>query len=387
MELQTLQAMKTAFSGTLMGDDMPPDEVCGFYRLEQAPWTVVLITPGKQILSSVTRFQYVYIGIATVFVFFILLLIRLVAGRAVSSVREVSLAANNVANGVYESFLKVTSEDEVGELVRSFNTMVFQLQERMRLKEALNLAMEVQQSLLPCETLKLEGLEIAGKSLYCEETGGDYFDFLAPAEIFGNGVSVVVGDVVGHGVSAALLMTTVRALLRCRLSQPGSLSQVIGDVNCLLCRYTEVSGSFMTIFCVMFDMSKREVKWVRAGHDPGLMYDPEDDTFRELTGKGMALGIDNACIYEENSMGNLKDGQIFFIGTDGVWEARNNAGEMFGRKRLMELIRRHAGGTVDDMASAMMQAVKDFQDSAKQEDDITLVVIKVDHKSVQERII
>ena len=322
-----------------------------------------------------------------VFVFFILLLIRLVAGRAVSSVREVSLAANNVANGVYESFLKVTSEDEVGELVRSFNTMVFQLQERMRLKEALNLAMEVQQSLLPCETLKLEGLEIAGKSLYCEETGGDYFDFLAPAEIFGNGVSVVVGDVVGHGVSAALLMTTVRALLRCRLSQPGSLSQVIGDVNCLLCRDTEVSGSFMTIFCVMFDMSKREVKWVRAGHDPGLMYDPEDDTFRELTGNGMALGIDNACIYEENSMGNLKDGQIFFIGTDGVWEARNNAGEMFGRKRLMELIRRHAGGTVDDMASAMMQAVKDFQDSAKQEDDITLVVIKVDHKSVQERII
>jgi sigma-B regulation protein RsbU (phosphoserine phosphatase) len=181
-------------------------------------------------------------------------------------------------------------------------------------------------------------------------------------------------------------MTTVRALLRCRLSQPGSFSQVIGDVNCLLCRDTEVSGSFMTILCVMFDMSKRELKWVRAGHDPGLMYDPEDDTFRELTGKGIALGIDNACIYEENSMGNLKDGQIFFIGTDGVWEARNNAGEMFGRKRLMELIRRYAGATVDDMASAMMQAVKDFQNSAKQEDDITLVVIKVDQKSVQERI-
>jgi serine phosphatase RsbU (regulator of sigma subunit) len=353
-----------------------------------------------------------------------------ILGRAVFTIREVSQAADKVANGIYKSSLPVTDGDEVGELALSFNMMVSQLKERMHLKEALNLAMEVQQNLLPRSSLHVKGLEIAGKSQYCEETGGDYFDFLLPAKTADGQVGVVVGDVVGRGVSAALLMTTGRALLRCRLSLPGDLAEALGDINQLLCRDTEASGSFMTLLCVMFDMSAGRVKWVRAGHDPGLLYDSADDTFRELTGKGIALGVNAGCIYQENSLEQLKNGQVFIFdalvksrfwdgfvkssqarranpqgvrrtfgyaattkdaaqrsirtfyevvifGTDGVWEARNGAGRMFGKKRLMDIIRQRAGLSADEMVAAMMQAVNDFISSVRQEDDITLVVARV----------
>ncbi|WP_169729010.1 PP2C family protein-serine/threonine phosphatase [Desulfatirhabdium butyrativorans] len=384
LEIKTRQAMQTSASGTLMDDDMPPDEVCGYFRLEEAPWAVVMIAPGRKILAPVTRFQYGYVSIAIVFVILILVLIRVVAGRSVATIRAVSRAAKTVAGGNYDCCMENGREDELGELVRSFNAMVSQLQERIRLKEAMDLAMEVQQSLLPGASLRLDGIEIAGRSLYCEETGGDYFDFLMSAETHGRKVSVIVGDVVGHGISAALLMTTVRALLRCRLSLPGGLAEVMGDVNRLLCEDTESSGSFMTILCVMFDMEKREAQWVRAGHDPGLLYDPSDGSFLELSGSGMALGIDKDCIYEANSRKNLRSGQLLLFGTDGIWEARNDHGEMFGKKRLMDLIRSNADAGVEDLVDIIIRNVREFQQSVRQEDDITLVAIRINDGLTEE---
>jgi len=238
LELATLKAIKEQTSGTILGEGHPPKEVSGFYQLEEAPWSVVMVAPGREILAPIVKFRNYYIVGGSLFVLLILLLIRLVTGRTVSSIKDVSNAAESIAQGDYSSFLPVKSEDEVGQLRENFNIMASQLQERMRLKEELNLAMEVQQSLLPMKPPEIEGFDIAGKSIYCEETGGDYFDFIDFSEV--GLIGVAVGDVAGHGIAPALLMTTVRAFLRSRvLTQPEDLADAITDVNrlllCFLC--------------------------------------------------------------------------------------------------------------------------------------------------------
>jgi len=375
LELATLKAIKEQTSGTILGEGHPPKEVSGFYQLEEAPWSVVMVAPGREILAPIVKFRNYYIVGGSLFVLLILLLIRLVTGRTVSSIKDVSNAAESIAQGDYSSFLPVKSEDEVGQLRENFNIMASQLQERMRLKEELNLAMEVQQSLLPMKPPEIEGFDIAGKSIYCEETGGDYFDFIDFSEV--GLIGVAVGDVAGHGIAPALLMTTVRAFLRSRvLTQPEDLADAITDVNRLLCIDTADTGNFMTLFFMLIDSGNGKVRWIRAGHEPAIIYDPSTDSFDELFGKGIALGVDETWSFEEQIRELWSDSQIVLIGTDGIWETENPQGERFGKRRLKEIIRQHKNESSEEIVQAITEALTSHRGAAPQQDDVTMVVIK-----------
>jgi phosphoserine phosphatase RsbU/P len=377
LEKETLEAMKSKAYGTLLGRGHPPAQVSGFYRLKEAPWTLVMIAPGKEILSPIVRFRLYYFMIGSALILLILLLIRLVAGRTVSSIKELSQAADRIARGDFSPLLRVTTRDEVGDLIKSFNTMVEQLQERIRLKAALDLAMEVQQSLLPQRSRATEGLDVAGLSIYCDETGGDYYDFLDGCCRDSNRFGLAVGDVSGHGISAALLMASVRAFLRCRVTQPGGIAEVITDVNRLVASDTQETGHFMTLFYAEIDPSGKTLEWVRAGHDPALLYDLTSDTIEELRGEGMALGVDGDYAYRESTISGLSRGQLLLIGTDGVWETQNESGQMFGKTRLAALIRENASCSSRELLQSIVQSLRDFRGSAKQEDDVTLVAVKI----------
>jgi sigma-B regulation protein RsbU (phosphoserine phosphatase) len=359
-----------------LGQGHPPDEVSGFYKLEEADWTLIMVAPGRQILAPIARFRSYYIVTGFSFIVLILLLIRWVTGRTVSSIRDVSSAAENIAQGDYSASLQVETQDEVGQLMQNFNTMVSQLQERMKLKEALGLAMEVQQSLLPRKAPEIAGFDIAGNSVYCDETGGDYYDFLQFSELGQGRMGVTVGDVAGHGIAPALLMTTVRALLRSRVIQTGSLAEIMTDVNRLLCIDTSETGNFMTLFIMLIDSASREVRWVRAGHEPAIVYDPSTDSFDELYGDGIALGVDDTWSFQEHTHEVWTDSQIVLIGTDGIWESENPQGEGFGKKRLREIIRKHKHQTSQEIVDAIAEALANHRQTAPQQDDITMVVVK-----------
>ncbi len=376
LELATLKMMQADSSGTILGVGHPPEEVSGFHKLQEADWTVVMVAPGRVILAPIARFLSYYLATGIIFILVILLLIRLVTGRTVSSIKEVSSAAESIAQGDYSSSLQVKTQDEVGQLIRNFNTMTSQLQERMRLKEAMGLAMEVQQSLLPRKAPEIPGFDIAGQSIYCDETGGDYYDFIEFSELGHGRVGVAVGDVAGHGIAPALLMTTVRALLRSRIIQPGGLAQIITDVNRLLCIDTSESGNFMTLFFMLMDSDNREIQWVRAGHEPAIVYDPSTDSFSELYGDGIALGVDETWSFQENRQELWSDSQIVLIGTDGIWENENPEGEGFGKKRLREIIRSHKNQTSQEIVDAITLALANHRQTAPQQDDITMVIIK-----------
>lgn len=377
LELATMKAMQQKPFGTLSGQGHPPAEVSGFYKLSEAPWTLVVMAPGREILAPIIRFRNYFLAGGAVCIIFILLLVRLVTGRTVSSIKAVARAAENIATGAHIPLLSARTEDEVGQLIESFNTMALQLEERIRLKEALDLAMQVQQSLLPQEAPQIEGLDIAGRSIYCDETGGDYYDFLEFSELDGR-IGVVVGDVAGHGIASALIMATVRSLLRSRVTQPGTLAEVITDVNRLLCLDTSQTATFMTLFFMLADRAKGKINWVRAGHDPAIVYDTGADSFSELRGSGIALGIDETLVFNEYEYVGWEDGQIIVIGTDGIWEAENDQVEMFGKDRLRELIREQQNASAREILQAITDALTEFRRTAPQQDDITLVVVKTE---------
>lgn len=267
-----------------------------------------------------------------------------------------------------------TLRDDRGEII---GHMAF-ITDMTAQKKALTLAGEVQKSLLPQENPVVAGLDIAGRNVSCDEVGGDYYDFIWQRNANTGPFSVVVGDISGHGVDSALLMTTARAFLRMRASQPGSIAEIITAMNSHLARDVLESGRFMTLFCLSIDPGLQRMDWVRAGHDPALIYDPLLNTFEELKGDGIALGVVDEVNYVEHHRENLQNGQIIAIGTDGIWEAFNIHGEMFGKERFKDCIRRHAAGSASDVLGGVYEELAIFTAGRRSEDDITLVVVKID---------
>jgi phosphoserine phosphatase RsbU/P len=244
-------------------------------------------------------------------------------------------------------------------------------------KKALFLAREVQRSLLPGEAPHVKGLDIAGRNMPCDEIGGDYFDFLWDVDALASPFSVVVGDITGHGVDSALLMSSARAFLRMRASQSGTISDIVTDMNHHLTEDVYATGRFMTLFYLSIDGERKGAEWVRAGHDPALIYDPDQDCFEELKGPGIALGVDQGYVYRSKRKTGLRAGQVIVVGTDGIWEARNRNGEMFGKQRFNEIIRRNAAASAESILKKVFQEQAHFSRGMKREDDITLVVVKI----------
>jgi serine phosphatase RsbU (regulator of sigma subunit) len=285
-------------------------------------------------------------------------------------------AFRRVARGDFRQPATVRSRDEFAELATAFNRMQAGLLERAQMKQALLMAEEVQRNLLPAGPPKVDHLDIAGASVYCNAIGGDYYDFLEspPGDA---AVRIVLGDVCGHGTAAALLMASSRALLRSRSVHPGSIEDLVGDVNRALALDMRDTGRFLTLFLAEIDPERRLLRWVRAGHEPAILFHPATDTFENLAGPGLALGIDAAQVYTAQSKNSLGDGQIILLGTDGLWEARNASGEMFGKDRLFGLLRRHARSSAEEITRSVLEHLMDFQGTAEFEDDATLVVVKL----------
>jgi sigma-B regulation protein RsbU (phosphoserine phosphatase) len=241
------------------------------------------------------------------------------------------------------------------------------------MRYSLVLAKEVQQNLLPKDNPRVEGLDIAGTSIYCEETGGDYFDYLNVAR---DELLVVVGDVSDHGVSSAMLMTTARAFLRQRASQPGRLEEVATDVNNQLVRDVEDSGRFMTAFLMNTDRKKDTICWVNAGHDSAMVFSTRNGEWIELERTGLPFGVSESEIYREMCH-DIEPGQIIIIGTDGVWESQDSEGRMFGKKRLFEIIEKNRNQPSGEILETVTDAIDRFCGAQERGDDVTLVIIKI----------
>ena len=308
------------------------------------------------------------------------LLAFLLSRRFTENILILARGVKRIASGDFSARVEISGEDEVGELARDFNSMAPSLREHIEIKSALDVAMEVQTNLLPQNSPYIKGYDIYGESRYCDELGGDYFDYIRP-DRDGDNMRFAIGDVSGHGVPAAMLMGSVRGYLRARTLSGGQLGEIVTDVNRLVAQDTYKTGQFMTMLMVELDPAKSELRWVRAGHEPALVFDPANKDFIKLEGEGIVLGAFEDVEYSENCCAELKDGQILILGTDGIWEASNKDGEFFGKKRLWDLIDLKKNSSAESIASGIFAAVQDFTGRVKQEDDLTVVVIKKENKT------
>lgn len=283
-----------------------------------------------------------------------------------------------VGKGDFDSRLHLKSARELQALSTELNRMAASLKEHVELQHSLAVAMQVQQDLLPSGAPKTPGLDIAGQSKYCDATGGDYYDFIDVSDLPGGRVLIAVGDVMGHGIAAALLMATARAALRAHSWRFGSLGELMDRVNTVLAREAR-HGRFMTMILVIVDPLDGVVRWASAGHDPPIIYEPHADRFIEVEGGDVPLGVIEETQYEEYTIPALAPGAVVFIGTDGIWEAANAEGAMFGKDRLRDLIRAMPRASSAEIARRVQDELARFCGEQRPQDDVTLVVIRLEN--------
>jgi sigma-B regulation protein RsbU (phosphoserine phosphatase) len=330
------------------------------------------LTPEAQMQAMVNAIWFIVpVSIAVGIV-----LVLLAAGNTIRTIQDVVGGLRRVANGDFSGRVPVSSNDEIGYAADVINDMTQGLKERQRLQHSLELAREVQQSLLPKTTPLVPGLDVAGRSLYCEGTGGDYYDYLLMDIHGGERLGVMVGDVSDHGIQSALLMATSRAFLRQKARLVGDAANVVYDVNQELCRDVKDSGYFMTLFFGIVNPMAGVLQYVSAGHDPAITYHPAANRFGELSGNGPALGLMNGHRYAAE-MYTLVPGEIILIGTDGIWEAKNTHGEMFGKEALRKVLAELSSLPARDIVDGVIKILLDYVHPGRIADDVTLMVLKV----------
>lgn len=331
---------------------------------------------GKLTLVRATKSVILEIGYVMV------VLTGLIINVIVSYSKTISLSFKNqlsvlekVSRGDFTSRVPVTSANEFGVVAAHTNRMIKGLEHRLNLLGALKLAEEVQRNLLPESPPVVGGLDIAAASHYSEETGGDYYDFI---NLPGERLAAVVGDVSGHGVASALLMASARAFLRMASDHHTNIAEIVNHVNARLSSDIRETGSFLTLFLLEISLKDRSLQWVRAGHDPALLYDPASGEFTPLDGRGLALGLHGDFGFEINTLKGWNPGCIVMIGTDGIWETHNEEKRMFGKERLMDVIRSSAAEPSKEILRRILAELKAFRGDVEQEDDVTVVLIKMD---------
>jgi sigma-B regulation protein RsbU (phosphoserine phosphatase) len=339
-------------------------------------WIIGTLVPESDFLADIKsiRMRGLKIGIIAVL---ITLLFGVIMG-AISLWPMLDLVhyVHRVGKGDLNHELKLEYSTEFVKLSKEINAMTVGLRDRLRLRTSLALAQEVQQNLLPSKIPKVEGLDIAGHATYCDEIGGDYYDFLDISGLPDTTAAIAVGDVVGHGVEAAMLMATARGSLRSRCRTPGTLADLLTHLNNQLVEDTG-GDRFMTMMLMTIDAQRKEMRWATAGHDAPIIYDPAADRFIEIAGNGVSLGIKKGVEYEENLFVDIRPGQVFMVVTDGLFEAFNKKGKMFGKKRLRRLIRYFAKLSAKEMTERINLELAKFLADRRPDDDLTFVIVKV----------
>ena len=283
-------------------------------------------------------------------------------------------AFKRLSEGDFSTRLTTAARDERKWVADAFNTMAHQLEDRIRIRQALEVAREVQQSFLPKTDVQFPGFDIAARIQYCDETGGDYIDLITLGD---QKLGIVVSDVTGHGVGAALLMATARALIRGRYGESGSLTDMMNTVNRELTADIGETGRFVTLFFLEIDQASRSLQWIRAGHDPAWLATAAPASLMLLDGPGIALGVDDQYVFTARILESLNPGDLVIIGTDGIWETIGPNGALFGKQRLEELIVKNSWRPASEICDAILKAINEFRGDLKQQDDVSLVAVKV----------
>ncbi|MBN2620736.1 SpoIIE family protein phosphatase [candidate division WOR-3 bacterium] len=310
----------------------------------------------------------------------ILLLVSFIIGSLGKITQDIAA----IGNGDLDRPIETKRGDEIGRITSAVKTMAQKLKkaqaeliEKERIKREMQIAKEIQQSLLPRTLPQTKGFEIIGYYQAAQEVGGDYYDVVP---IDDNRFAVVIGDVAGKGVAGSLVMAMVRSTIRAEAPSTPSPKSLITLAHRSL-RQDIPEGMFMTIFCIVFDNSNDIIRYSCAGHNPAYFLRPQYDILHTLKPEGGPLGI--SFIEEDDYAAQLKEethvfktDDMLLLYTDGVTEAMNKQKEQFTESRLERIVRAPGATSPEKLKKMIVGSLQDFTGLAPQSDDITFVIVK-----------
>jgi serine phosphatase RsbU (regulator of sigma subunit)/anti-sigma regulatory factor (Ser/Thr protein kinase) len=353
------------------------------YRGRQVGQVHVAVNDGKierrleAAQKDLRRMALLTLLVTVIAIYFLSLMVTRPLQKIFEGVRALSTGDISVR-------IDLDTKDEFGELASIFNDMTNKLQESQkgmveqeRLQKEMQVAQEIQHTLLPAEFPTIDGYEIGAMYRAAKEVGGDYYDFFW---VDPTSLGIVVADVSGKGVPGSLVMTMIRTAMRLESRGNKSASDVLGRVNTHVTADMK-KGMFVTMFYIILDSRNRVINFSSAGHNPMVLYRGESRQVFFLKPKGFPLGID---LPEDDQFAKnlalqriqLHKDDMLVIYTDGITEAMNAAKQQFGEDRLVATIKKNAHLTPQAFVERLNRAVMDFTQGAEQNDDITVVAIK-----------
>lgn len=265
---------------------------------------------------------------------------------------------------------------QLTEAYESLQAAQVQIIEKEKLQRELQVAHDVQASLIPRATPRLDGWDFAARWQPARAVGGDFYDFipLARADIDTPECGIVVADVADKGMPAALLMAVTRSIVRASVTGTRVPADAIGQANRLVCADSR-HGLFVTLFYAQLDPLTGDGLYVNAGHTPAWLQRAGDAGWIELTRTGLPLGMFRAQALQQRSI-RVKPGDLLFLYTDGVLDATDPHGQAFGVERVRRILLECRQASAADIASTLEQALTTFRGGQPLFDDITYVVVK-----------
>ncbi|MFB3905970.1 MAG: SpoIIE family protein phosphatase [Acidobacteriota bacterium] len=300
------------------------------------------------------------------------------SGRMTRSLSALTQGVERLSRGDLETRVPVRSKNEFGALAAAFNQMAADLAqqqkrlvEQERLQKELEMCRRIQEVLLPREPLKVGFAEARGISIPARQVGGDFFNYFVLPE---GDVAVLMGDVSGKGVPAALLMANLQARLQARLQVERNLARLAEEIDVEISRQTEPQ-TFATLFMGIISREGRVLRWVNAGHNPQYVLGV-DGRLQVLSATGKPVGLLPGDSFEEHQT-SLQPGDFLFLYTDGLVEAENPQAEEFGTPRLEAILMKEREFNPDQIVADIVQAVTEHRAGTDAGDDATLLALKV----------
>lgn len=334
--------------------------------------------PVGNLLKDLRRTTARNAGLGLLFVGIALAGMVPLSGRLTRNLTELTQGVGRIAQGDYAARVPVKSRDEIGRLASAFNHMAADVEqhqrsavEQERIRRELELGRRIQSDMLPRTPLHFGLTEVKGVSVPAREVGGDFFNYFA---LDSGLVALLVGDVSGKGVGAALLMANIQASLRTRFALGQGLSAIAEAIDWDIEANTP-GPVYATLFIAIFDPATRVMRYVNAGHNPQLVR-RSDGGLERMSSTGMPVGLLAGHGYSEREV-RLAPGDLLFFYTDGCVEMENEAGDMFGSERLEALVAASGRGSADEVLVAVEQAISAFRGGRDLFDDATMMAVTV----------
>ena len=259
--------------------------------------------------------------------------------------------------------------EEAGRVLEKLE-MIKGIEEQKKIQQELILARETQRSLLPRTLPQSDTLRVHAFSHPTRHVGGDFYDFLTleTGELVG-----VLADVSGKGVSAALLSSLLQGALHMEFRSSREPAEVLNRINKMLCDRT-ASNRFVTLFLLLLD-AQGKGQFISAGHNPAYLYRACSGQIEELASQGLILGAFDFATYQSLPL-QLNDGDVLVVYSDGLTEAENPDGDMFGEERLRQIILQEAGAGSHVLERKLLEAMEKFTRGIGQTDDITFILLE-----------